>query len=489
MRDNRKWIGLVAAGICGGAIAMVGAYIMLPANGEGKTETKIVEVQSEPNAVPVRQVILDGAPESAKDFTLASEETVHGVVHITTTYESNYSKDPFYEYFYGPGYGKQKASGSGVIITDDGYIVTNNHVINGADKIEVTLNDKRGYTAKLIGADPATDLALLKIESKNLPTVKLGDSDEVKIGEWVLAVGNPFNLTSTVTAGIVSAKARSINILQYDPDKEIFPIESFIQTDAAVNPGNSGGALVNARGELVGINTAIASRTGSYSGYSFAVPVNIMKKVTKDLMEFGQVQRAFIGANIRDLNQELANQLDINDVQGVYVARVIAGGAAETGGVKEGDIITKIGAVDVHNVPELQEQIGRFRPGDEVAVTLKRDNREKVMKLTLKNLEGNTEVVEKSKSELMSLLGGTFKKITAREMKALKLENGVKITQLGSGKLRTAGIRESFIITKIDSKKVETPQDLVDMLKDRKGGVLVEGIYPNGMKYYFALNL
>ncbi len=488
-RDNV--VGMVAAGLAGGAIALAGAFFMTDNSKEPSVivEKKIVEAPENQNA-PIKQVILDGSPESSKDFTHASSETVNAVVHITTTYESSYSRDPFYEYFYGPGYGQAKASGSGVILTDDGYIVTNNHVIEGADKIEVALNDQRGFTAKLIGADPATDLALLKIEAKDLPHTKLGNSDDVKVGEWVLAVGNPFNLTSTVTAGIVSAKARSINILQYDPDKEIFPIESFIQTDAAVNPGNSGGALVNAQGELVGINTAIASKTGSYSGYSFAVPVNIMKKVTKDLMEFGQVQRAFIGVNIRGMNQLIADELNVKDVQGVYVTRVIAGGAAEAGGIKEGDIITKIGTVMVNNVPELQEQIGRFRPGDKVSVTLKRSGTEKVMSLTLKNKNGSTDVVEsKTDAEVVNVLGGTFKNASSKELKALQLEGGVKVSKLSSGKLRTAGIREGFIITKVDSIKIKDTGELIELLQDKKGGVLIEGIYPNGMKGYYAFGL
>ena len=490
MKGNKAWIGYLGAGLVGGALAIGGAYVMLDQDEGSKTIVKTEYIESDNPGPAVRHVALvDGSPELSKDFTLASEETVNAVVHITTTYETAYSRDPFYEYFYGPGYGQAKASGSGVILTDDGYIVTNNHVIDGADKIEVTLNDQRGYTAKLIGADPGTDLALLKIEETSLPTTKLGNSDNVRVGEWVLAVGNPFNLTSTVTAGIVSAKARSINILEYDPDKEVFPIESFIQTDAAVNPGNSGGALVNAKGELVGINTAIASRTGSYSGYSFAVPVNIMKKVTKDLMEFGTVQRAFIGVNIRNLNQELANTLDIKDVQGVYVTRVSAGGAAEEAGIQEGDVITKVGSVKVNNVPELQEQVGRFRPGDEISVTLKRDSKEKVMSLVLKNKDGNTEVIAKSESEILSALGATFKTASDKELKSLNIDNGVKITKLGAGKLRTAGIREDFIITEIDSKEVTTAQEIVEMLKDKKGGVLIEGIYPNGMKMYYGFGL
>lgn len=492
MSDTRKWMGIIGAGLAGGSLALVGAFFMFNNTHQEIQPTKIVTIEvpaEEPSSVYRHVGLNNDAVTTLEDFTHASEETVHAVVHITTTYERAYSKDPFYEYFYGPGYGQAKASGSGVILSEDGYIVTNNHVIDGADKIEVTLNDKRGFTAKLIGTDPGTDLALLKIEGKDLPTTKLGNSDIVKVGEWVLAVGNPFNLTSTVTAGIVSAKARSINILEYDPDKEIFPIESFIQTDAAVNPGNSGGALVNSKGELVGINTAIASRTGSYSGYSFAVPVNIMKKVIKDLMEFGQVQRAFIGVNIRDLSQEVANELNIKEVRGVYVTRVISGGAAEVAGVKEGDIITKIGNVEVNSVPALQEQIGSFRPGDKISVTIKRSNSDKIVSLTLKNKDGNTAVELKETSEILSALGASFKEASERELKALKIDNGVKVTKLGSGKLRVAGIKEGFIITKVDSQSIKDSQEIVELLKNKKGGVLIEGIYPNGMKGYYSFGL
>jgi len=266
-------------------------------------------------------------------------------------------RDPFADFFWGYRAPQQQqlrqGAGSGVIISADGYIVTNNHVVEGADKISVHLNDNRMYEGKLIGRDPSTDLALLKIDASDLATVPYGNSDAVRVGEWVLAVGNPMNLTSTVTAGIVSAKARNINLLQYDASRDIFPLESFIQTDAAVNPGNSGGALVNVSGELVGINTAIASTTGMYTGYSFAIPVNIVQKVANDLLEFGSVQRAYIGVSIRDIDQVLANEVGLDRIRGVYVNGITDGGAAQHAGMKTGDVIVKVGSIDVNNVPQL----------------------------------------------------------------------------------------------------------------------------------------
>lgn len=475
----------------GGALAL-GAFLLVSPNKESQKiviEKKIIESEPLVDNYSAHYTMDDnGGPEDRIDFKYASQTTVNAVVHITTTYEASSYKDPFYEYFYGPQ-GPMKATGSGVIMSSDGYIVTNNHVVEKGSKVEVTLNDKRSYVAKVIGLDPATDLALLKIEETNLPAIELGNSDNVEVGEWVLAVGNPFNLTSTVTAGIVSAKARSINLLRADLDKEIFPIESFIQTDAAVNPGNSGGALVNSKGELVGINTAIASRTGSYAGYSFAVPVNIMKKVTKDLMEYGIVQRAFLGVNIKDIDQKLAKDLDLKEISGVYIARVIEGGAAKEAGLQVGDIVTKIGTVSVNNVPELQEQVGRFRPGDKVAVSIKRDGKEKVINMTLKNKDGNTDIAEKPDSETLENLGVTFEETSSQERKALNIDCGVKVKKLTAGKLRVRGIKEGFIITKVDHEEVCSPEQLVKILEKKKGGVLVEGVYPNGQAQYFGLGL
>ena len=433
-------------------------------------------------------------PENEVNFVTAAEMSVHSVVHVKTSYsqqKNQYIYDPFRDFF---GQREQQqqtptASGSGVIISQDGYIITNNHVIDQAEKIEVTLNDKRSYIADLVGKDPTTDLALLKIKENNLSFINYGNSDIVKVGEWVLAVGNPFNLTSTVTAGIISAKARNINILENDPSKGLNPIESYIQTDAAVNPGNSGGALVNTKGELIGINSAIASNTGSYTGYSFAIPVNIARKVVADLLEFGEVQRAYIGVSIRDLDAKLAKEKNIADIKGVYVNGLTDGGAGEEAGIKEGDIITNIGEASVNNVPELQEQISRHRPGDKINITLKRDNQEKTLALVLKNKNGNTDVVKKEKTEIVSALGATFEPVSISEMKKINIQNGLRINKLNAGKLLNAGIKEGFIITNIDKKKITTIEDLKLALENKKGGVLIEGVYPNGMRAYYGFGM
>jgi serine protease Do len=446
---------------------------------------------------PVKYVNMSkSVPESTVDFTVAAEMSVHTVVNVKTTYayqnQNQYIYDPF-RGFFGQRIPQQReaptGSGSGVIISQDGYIITNNHVVEDAEKIEVTLNDKRNYSAEVIGKDPTTDLALLKIKENDLPFIAYGNSDNVKVGEWVLAVGNPFNLTSTVTAGIISAKARNINIIENDPSKGINPVESFLQTDAAVNPGNSGGALVNAKGELIGINSAIASNTGSYTGYSFAIPVNMARKVVADLLEFGEVQRAYIGVSIRDLDAKLANEKNIAEIKGIYVSGLTAGGAAEEGGIKEGDIITKIADVTVNNVPELQEQISRYRPGDKINVTLKRNNQEKILALVLKNKNGTMDVVERPKVEVVSTLGAVLEPITTTDMKKLSIEHGLRITKLSAGKLLNAGIKEGFIITSVDKKKITSLDDIKTILANKKGGVLIEGIYPNGMRAYYGFGM
>jgi S1-C subfamily serine protease len=377
---------------------------------------------------------------------------------------------------------QQESSGSGVIITEDGFIITNNHVVENAEKVEVTLNDNRNFPARVIGTDPSTDLALLKIEESKLPFIPYGNSDDLKVGEWVLAVGNPFNLTSTVTAGIVSAKGRNIGIL---PDQ--FKIESFIQTDAAVNPGNSGGALVNTRGELIGINSAIASNTGSYTGYSFAIPSNLVRKVIDDLAEFGNVQRGFIGVSIRDMDAKLAEERGLKVTQGVYVSGLTEGGAAASAGITEGDIIVRVGEVAVNSTPQLQEQIGRFRPGDKVNLTVIRNGKEQPFILTLRNREGETNLVKNEGP--FNLLGATFENAGKEEKQRLGLQGGVKVTKLTSGKLLTSGVREGFIITSIDKKPVLNTEDLSNALKSKQGGVLLEGIYPNGLRAYYGFGL
>jgi Do/DeqQ family serine protease len=417
------------------------------------------------------------------DFTYAAEQTVHGVVHVKTYYTGRMNPfDPFSFWGRPAQPQQQESSGSGVIITEDGFIITNNHVVENAEKVEVTLNDNRSFPARVIGTDPSTDLALLKIEENKLPFIPYGNSDELKVGEWVLAVGNPFNLTSTVTAGIVSAKGRNIGIL---PDQ--FKIESFIQTDAAVNPGNSGGALVNTRGELIGINSAIASNTGSYTGYSFAIPSNLVRKVIDDLAEFGNVQRAFIGVSIRDLDAKLAEEKGLKVTQGVYVSGLTDGGAAANAGITEGDIIVRVGDVAINSTPQLQEQIGRFRPGDKVNLTVIRNGKEKPFTLTLRNREGETTLVQNDGP--LNLLGATFIDAGTEEKQRLGLSGGVKVTKLTSGKLLSSGVREGFIITSIDKKPVVSTEDLSNALKTKQGGVLLEGIYPNGLRAYYGFGL
>ena len=423
--------------------------------------------------------------QSLPDFTYAAEQTVHAVVHVNTTFSSRNANnifDPFNFWGQQMPQRKEEASGSGVIITEDGYIITNNHVVENSEKVEVTLNDNRRFSAKIIGTDPSTDLALLKIDQKGLPFIPYGNSDQLKVGEWVLAVGNPFNLTSTVTAGIVSAKGRNIGIL---PDQ--FKIESFIQTDAAVNPGNSGGALVNTRGELVGINAAIASNTGSYTGYSFAIPVNLARKVVDDLVEFGNVQRGFIGVSIRDMDAKLAEEKGIKETQGVYVAGITEGGAAENAGLKEGDIIIRVGDVAVNSTPQLQEQIGRFRPGDKVNLSVLRDGKEQLFALQLRNREGTTRVIKNS--EPLNLLGASFENAGDAEKSRLGINGGVKVSKLSPGKLLSSGIKEGFIITHIDKRPIRNTDDLEEALKAKQGGVLIEGVYPNGARAYYGFGI
>jgi serine protease Do len=429
------------------------------------------------------------------DFRAAAEQTVHAVVHIKTKFTSQQTYyDPF-QGFFGGGSGmqivpkEQESSGSGVIISNDGYIVTNFHVVQNADKIEVTLNDKRTYEAELIGTDPNTDLAVLHVEEKGLPFIAYGNSDDVKVGEWVLAVGNPFNLTSTVTAGIVSAKARNINIISGNGSGS-GAVESFIQTDAAVNPGNSGGALVNTLGQLIGINSAIATSTGSFSGYSFAVPVNLVRKVVIDLVEFGTVQRGYLGINIKDVDAQLVKEQKLDKLSGVYVVGVLEDGAAESAGLDGGDVIIKVGEIFVNNVSELQEQVNNFRPGDKVVVTYVRDSKEKIVNVILKNKNNGAELLKKEdKSMDVESLGAVFETIAPEDMKRLNISNGLRVSKLGSGKLRNSGIREGFIITSVDKNKVSSPDELKKILDNKKGGILIEGLYPNGSRAYYAFGM
>ncbi len=427
----------------------------------------------------------------APSLELAAEMSLNAVVHVKTEVLARRPTDPLYQFLYGGQQQPQLAhsSGSGVIISDDGYIVTNNHVIDNAEKISITLNNNKTYKAEVIGTDPNTDLALLKIAKEDLPYINYGNSNNIKVGEWVLAVGNPFNLTSTVTAGIVSAKGRDINILRNDPYSGISAIESFIQTDAAVNPGNSGGALVSATGELVGINSAIKSNTGSYTGYSFAIPVNIVKKVVKDLKEFGTVQRAFIGVSISNLDDALAADIGTDDLNGVYINGTTENGSAAKAGIKPGDVIKKVGNKSIKNVAELQEQISQFRPGDKVTIAVNRDNKELKLPIVLKNLNGNEKIVSNESNTTLKQLGAKFAEASAKELKQLKLNGGIKVDEIYNGKLRSVGIRKGFIITKINHKRVNTISELISTIEKVKGGILIEGVYENGKKEFYGFGV
>lgn len=489
----KKIISPLFIGVLGGAFALLGNHYF---NNNNLNQSLNYNPYSTP-AQLTNYTKSNAGNVNTPSFVESAEKTVNSVVHIKTIVEqrNNLAYDPFQDWFFG---GRQRqpnvmqGSGSGVIISQDGYIVTNNHVINEASKIEVVLNDKRTYVAEVIGTDPNTDLALLKIKEKELPFVNYGNSDDVKVGEWVLAVGNPFNLNSTVTAGIVSAKGRNINILEHNAQGgNLAPIESFIQTDAAVNPGNSGGALVNPNGELVGINTAIASNNGSYQGYSFAIPVNLVKKVVSDLIEFGNVQRAFIGLSINDIDAKFAEEKRIKQMRGAYVNGLTENGAGETAGIKMGDIVTKVENVEIKGTSELLEQIGKFRPSDKINVTVIRDEKELVIPVVLKNKENSLGIIKKPEVFRASVnsLGAEFEEINAKELTRLNLQGGVKISKLEAGKLANAGIKEGFIITSIDKKKVSNLKDIQNMLENKTGGVLIEGIYPNGMRAYYGFGL
>ena len=435
-------------------------------------------------------------PTGPVDFVPAAESTINSVVHVTTkVVRTTFQRDPFQEFFYGPGAGGREfkqygaAAGSGVIISSEGYIVTNNHVIAEASEIEVTLNDNSKYTATLVGADPSTDIAVLKIVgNKPFQPIAIGNSDDVKIGEWVLAVGNPFNLTSTVTAGIVSAKARNINLLS-NADKNIVPIESFIQTDAAVNPGNSGGALVNIKGELIGINTAIASETGSYSGYSFAVPINLVQKVMRDIIDYGVVQRGFLGVQISDISQELKEKNNLVNLKGVYISKVIEDGSADKAGLKDGDIILKIGIKEVNSSSELQEEIGKRMPGDKVQLTIRRDDNEIIKELILRNINGETGITSKDEINKNAALGATFIELTAQEKIALKITYGVKIKSITTGKLKSIGLTVGTIITKVNNEPIDNVEELISKLNISSSGVLLEIMTESGMKDYRGFGL
>ena len=428
--------------------------------------------------------------ESTPDFVDAAESSVNAVVHIMTkVVKQSTTYDDFFGALLGQLYGypgqtrnnTMVAYGSGVVLTPDGYIVTNNHVVDGADEVEVTFNNKVKRIATIIGTDPTTDLALIKVDANDLDYLVFGDSDQVRIGEWVLAVGNPFNLTSTVTAGIVSAKARNLSILG-----EGTSVESFIQTDAAVNPGNSGGALVNTKGELIGINAAIASHTGSYEGYSFAIPSNIVRKVVDDLLLYGTAQRGYLGVQITELTQELAEKEGLENIEGVYVAEVTDGGAAKMAGMKAGDVITAVGGRKVNSTTQLRESVGQYRPGDQVDVEVNRQGSHHQYRLTLLNEAGNVDVVKKGESFYNADLGLMLQPVNQNDMSRLGIRNGLKIVEIRQGRFHGSGISEGFVITSVNGQAVNSKTDLESALKNnRSRRTRMEGVYPNGMKVNF----
>ena len=452
-------------------LVIAGAFVAVWAYSTFFNQPQLIHVKEDQAAKYVNYTEESG--QQLPDLTFAAEKSVQ-----TGEWSSG---NPFLDEFFGLRRSQpqiQQGFGSGVILSKDGYIVTNNHVVEDAQKVKVILNDKREYDAKIIGTDPSSDLALLKIDADDLPFLTYGNSEDLKLGEWVLAVGNPFNLTSTVTAGIVSARARNLGI-----NEDTYSIESYIQTDAAVNRGNSGGALVNQRGNLVGINAVIYSQTGSYSGYSFAIPVTIVKKVVSDLKEFGEVQRALLGVNIGDIDADLAKKLNLDHVEGVYVANVTDDGAAKEAGIKTDDVIISIDGDKVKSSAELQEKVSQYRPGDDIKVTVLRDNKEKQFTVTLRNKHGDTQIVRDN----TVLLGAEFGSVDANLKRELDLNSGLMVTSVQSGKLKEIGVKKGFIITAVNKKPINEVNDLKREIGNVRGGILIEGVYPNGEYAYYVL--
>lgn len=417
-------------------------------------------------------------PDADQNFVTASEMSTSSVVFIKNVSNIRYRSGHWMDWFFEPRTSQQVSTGSGVFYSKDGFIVTNNHVIEDADEIEV-IHNKKTYKAELIGTDPSTDLAVIKVSGSTFPTIPLGNSAQVKVGEWALAVGNPFNLTSTVTAGIVSAKGRNINIL-----KDKFPIESFIQTDAAINPGNSGGALVNIRGELIGINTAILSRTGSYAGYGFAIPVDIMKKVVNDLINYGEVQKVFLGAEYIDIDSDIANELEIDGINGVIITNVQGNWAADKAGLRKGDIITAIDNKLIDGKSDLEERLGYKYPGDGLSIRIKRGEKILNKNVVLTNKEGTEGVIKKEifKSESLQV---TLEKLPKVERNLLDIKGGVKVVDIGSGFFSKLEIPKDFIITEINNTPIESPEELEEILEKIRGRVIISGITSRGKKVYY----
>lgn len=504
MNKTVKTIGAILLVTLVSMGATIGTYYYLSHNNGkffGSSEYKNYGEAFDQKNLNLASLTAEGYP----DFTKAAESSINAVVHIKSTARAQGNSrqqmmDPF-EYFFGfGGRGQGPANpqpsvgfGSGVIIAKDGYILTNNHVIDKADQIEVTLNDNSKYTAKLIGADPTTDIALLKIEGKEFHYIPFGDSDKLKVGEWVLAIGNPFNLTSTVTVGIVSAKGRGGIGRGADGD---MTIQSFIQTDAAINRGNSGGALVDTQGQLVGINTAIYSQTGDFAGYGFAVPISIAGKIAADLKEYGTVQRAVLGVSIQDVSvmkdADPDKTKDITVNEGVYVGGFADRSPAKEAGVQEGDVIVAVNDVKVRLVGELQDQINRFRPGDKVKLNIKRGKEDKVINVTLKNATGGTSVVKKTDG--IANAGAAFKELSAEKKKEYGVSFGVEVAGVDNdGKFKKGGISKGFIILKINNQSVSTPDEVekvIDIVaKSKDKALFIAGFYPNGRTTYYAIDL
>jgi len=509
MKRLNRFLNMIVPSVIGSALT-IAVFVFSGLNKQ--TPGLLVKNQDQ---VPVHQAsfaVKENGASIPLDFTGVSKQVMNSVVHIKSIQKINTSRsnmyrqgspmneffsDPFFRFFYGnpdskqqqqskPQVYEQAATGSGVIISDNGYIVTNNHVVDGADEIEVTLHNNETYKAKVVGTDPSTDLALLQIREKNLPALSLANSDEVEIGQWVVAVGNPFNLNSTVTAGIVSAKGRNINIID---DKSA--IEAFIQTDAAINPGNSGGALVNLRGELIGINTAIASPTGSYTGYGFAIPATIVSKVVEDIMKYGMVQRAYLGVLIRDVNSDLKEDSHLNISEGAYVDSLMENSAAAEAGIEKGDVIIAVNSSPILKTADLLEQVGRHRPGDEVKVTVNRNGKEHSFDVVLANQKGTKKLVARDEMDILDILGADFETLKKEDAQKMGIDGGVRIKDLRNGILKNeTNVKDGFIIVGIDNEKVTSVDDLRKKLEKKSGGVMVEGMYENYPgEIFFAFGL
>ena len=474
-------------GIVGAMLVLIVIFVISEFN---NTSSKRTETSYNKQLPPIHNIA--NTPQQTVDLTFAAEKSLDAVVHIktrvvsrTNSYDDFFGQFKDYFHQYPPRQNSYIAFGSGVIISSDGYIVTNNHVIDGADMISVTFNDERETEAEVIGVDPSTDLALIKVNENDLPYLTFGNSDDVKIGEWVLAVGNPFDLNSTVTAGIISAKARNINILGGQSS-----IESFIQTDAVVNMGNSGGALVNTAGELIGINAAIASHTGVYEGYSFAIPVNIVRKIINDIKEYGEPQRSYLGIQIQDINAEFAKIAGLESVNGIYVAGVVENSGAYEAGIVEGDVILSINDSPTNSLSSLLGLIAQFNPGTTVVAKISRDNQIITLDVVLKNKNGTTKIVKSGDSFYNNLLGATLQRVPLEELTNLEIVNGLRITEIGDGVLNQSGINKGFIITEINGDRVDSQENLSSALqKSHRNIIQLKGIYPNGVRVSYEFML